>query len=194
MILEIQDTLVSDEVFTQKFICNLDACKGACCIEGDRGAPIELSEIEAIASQIENIKPFMDPKGIELYNAIGFHEGLEIDDAATTCLETGECVFVYRENGQLGCAIEKAYNMGAIPFNKPISCHLYPIRLGQINEMTTVNYHEWDICSAACQLGKANNVAVYQFLKAPLIRRFGEAWYSELEEVYQAYQSTFNRS
>ena len=194
MILEIQDTLVSDEVFTQKFICNLDACKGACCIEGDRGAPIELSEIEAIASQIENIKPFMDPKGIELYNAIGFHEGIEIDDAATTCLETGECVFVYRENGQLGCAIEKAYNMGAIPFNKPISCHLYPIRLGQINEMTTVNYHEWDICSAACQLGKANNVAVYQFLKAPLIRRFGEAWYSELEEVYQAYQSTFNRS
>jgi hypothetical protein len=194
MILEIQDTLVSDEVFTQKFICNLDACKGACCIEGDRGAPIELAEIEAIESQIENIKPFMDPKGIELYNAIGFHEGLEIDDAATTCLETGECVFVYRENGQLGCAIEKAYNSGAIPFNKPISCHLYPIRLGQINEMTTVNYHEWDICSAACQLGKANNVAVYQFLKAPLIRRFGEAWYAELEEVYQAYQSTFNRS
>lgn len=194
MILEIQDTLVSDEVFTQKFICNLDACKGACCIEGDRGAPIELAEIEAIESEIEQIKPFMDSKGIALYNAIGFHEGLEIDDAATTCLETGECVFVYRENGQLGCAIEKAYISGAISFNKPISCHLYPIRLGQINEMLTVNYHEWDICSAACTLGKANNVSVFQFLKAPLIRRFGEAWYAELEEVYQAYQTTFNRS
>ena len=194
MILEVQDTLVSDEVFTQKFICNLDACKGACCIEGDRGAPLETQEIQEIQSHIEAIKPFMDPKGIALYEAIGFHEGLEIDDAATTCLETGECVFVYRENGQLGCAIEKAYHSGAIPMNKPISCHLYPIRLGQVNNMITVNYHEWNICSDACTLGKAKNVSVFQFLKAPLIRRFGADWYSELEEVYQAYQTTFNQS
>src|SRR5688572_5731265 len=105
MIIEHENTLVSSEIFSTQFVCNLAKCKGACCIEGDRGAPIEKAEIRQIEDNLENIKPFMSPQGIELLETEGFHEGEEINDIATTCLPTGECVFVYRENGILGCAI-----------------------------------------------------------------------------------------
>ena len=191
MIIEIGETLVSDEIFTKKFICDLDKCKGACCIEGDRGAPISMAEIEIIDANIEKIKPFMSVRGLELLKSEGFHEGTEIDDPATTCLDSGECVFVYKENNLLGCAVEKAHLYGEIDFYKPISCHLYPIRLGKAGNKETINYHEWSICSDACLLGKKMDLPMFKFLRTPLVRSYGEHWYKELELVYEEYMSQF---
>ncbi len=187
MIIEHGDTLISTEIFSTQFVCNLGACKGACCIEGDRGAPLEKEEIKRIEDNLDQIRPFMSPKGIELLETLGFHEGEEIDDLVTTCLPTGECVFVYRENGILGCAIEKSYKAGKSDFYKPISCHLYPIRIGKLGKFESLNYHKWDICKAACALGKELNVPVFEFLKEPLIRKFGEAWFNDLEQIYQEF-------
>jgi hypothetical protein len=188
MIIEHGDTLVSSEIFSTRFVCDLLACKGACCIEGERGAPIEKNEIPLIEKNLELIKPYMTPEGIALLETEGFHEGEEIDDIATTCLPTGECVFAYRENGILGCAIEKSYKDGKSDFYKPVSCHLYPIRIGRLGKFESLNYHKWNICSAACALGMKLNVPVFEFLKEPLIRKFGQDWFDELEEIYKEFR------
>lgn len=188
MIIEHGNTLISSEIFENEFVCNLDKCKGACCIEGNRGAPIERHEIDKIKTDIEAILPYMESRQKALLDKEGFYEGEDDDDLATTCLPTGECVFVYKENGILGCAIEKAYNEGKTDFKKPISCHLYPIRLGKIGDMESINYHRWSICKDACTLGKKLNVPVYQFLEAPLIRKYGKDWYQELNQIYLAWQ------
>ncbi len=191
MIFELGSTLISDEIFTKNFVCHLEKCQGACCVEGDRGAPLSREEVQIIEKELESILPYMTKEGRELLHDEGFHEGLEIDDAATTCLPGGECVFSYRENGILGCAIEKAYKEGATDFYKPISCHLYPIRMGKVGDMDTINYHQWDICKAACSLGNELNVPLFRFLKTALIRKYGEPWFNELEEVYDAFKKQF---
>ncbi|MCC6817391.1 MAG: DUF3109 family protein [Bacteroidia bacterium] len=188
MIIEHGNSLISDEIFSKQFVCDLERCKGACCIEGYRGAPLNQNDITEINKHIEYIKPYMTRKGLELLKAEGFSEGINEDDMATTCLPTGECVFAYRENGILGCAIEKAYKEDKIDYYKPISCHLYPIRLGKIGKMESINYHQWSICSAACALGKKLNVPVFEFLKEPLIRHYGEEWFEDLKLIYQEYQ------
>jgi len=185
MIFELGDTLISSEIFSTQFVCNLDKCKGACCVEGDRGAPLEKEELGRIKDNLEGIKQYMTPKGLLLLATEGFHEGEEINDIATTCLPTGECVFAYRENGILGCAIEKAYKDGRSDFYKPVSCHLYPIRLGKLGKYESINYHKWDICHAACSLGEELKVPVFVFLKDSLVRRYGESWYRELEALYE---------
>lgn len=190
MIIEHGNTLISDEVFTEKFVCDLGKCKGACCVEGDRGAPLDQNDVNEIQNSIEAIKPYMTRKGLELLNHEGFMEGDE-DDMATTCLPSGECVFAFKEAGILSCAIEKAHKDGKIDYYKPISCHLYPIRIGRSGNFDTINYHQWSICKAACELGKQLKLPVFQFLKAPLIRSYGEDWYDELELIYQEYNSQF---
>ncbi len=184
MIIEHGDTIISSEIFSSHFVCNLDACKGACCIEGERGAPLEQDEIKLIEERLDQIKPFMSPQGIGLLESEGFHEGDEIGDLATTCLPTGECVFAVRENGRLGCAIEKAYRAGKTDFYKPVSCHLYPIRIGKTGRFESLNYHKWSICHAACSLGEELKVPVFRFLKESLIRKYGTEWYEELESIY----------
>ncbi|MES2619166.1 MAG: DUF3109 family protein [Bacteroidota bacterium] len=193
MIIELDNTLISTEIFSKHFVCHIEKCKGACCIEGDRGAPLDADELPLIAKNIEAIKPYMTPEGLALLNNEGFHEGTEIDDPATTCLPTGECVFAYRDEQQaLGCAIEKAWQAGESDFRKPISCHLYPIRIGKAGDFETINYHEWDICKAACSLGNELNIPLFKFLKAPLIRKYGSEWYTELEQIekeFSAFQS-----
>jgi hypothetical protein len=189
MIIEVGNTLISTEIFSVNFVCHLEKCKGACCVEGDRGAPLEKEEILMIEKNIEAIKTFMSYDGLELLASEGFHEGEEIDDIATTCLPTGECVFAYSQNGILGCAMEKTFREGMSDFYKPISCHLYPVRIGKVGEMESVGYHEWDICKAACSLGNELNVPVYRFLKEPLIRKYGEDWYDELEVIYEEFKN-----
>lgn len=192
MIIELENTLISSEIFTSHFVCDLDKCKGACCVEGDRGAPLEAQEIKAYESSMEGIKKHMEAQALELLELEGFHEGTEIDDPATNCLPGGECIFAYRDpNGVLGCAIEKAYLSGDSAANKPISCHLYPIRIGKAGSMETLNYHRWDICSAACTLGEKLQQPLYRFLKAPLVRKYGEAWYGELELIYTDFKNSF---
>ncbi len=187
MIIEHGETLLSDELFAKKFVCDLDKCKGACCVEGDRGAPLIAEDITDIKRNLELIKPYMTRKGLELLQFEGFYEGFDEDDIATTCLPTGECVFAYREKGILSCAIEKSYKDGKSDYYKPISCHLYPIRVGKIGDMESLNYHQWNICKAACALGSKLNVPVFEFLKEPLIRKYGSEWFAELELIYQEY-------
>ncbi len=188
MIIEVENTLISSEIFSVNFVCNLEKCKGACCIEGDRGAPLEKEEIQFIETQLEAIRPYMTDAGRQLLDSEGFHEGEEIDDIATTCLPTGECVFVYKENGILGCAMEKAFKEGKTDFYKPISCHLYPIRINKIGDFDAVNYHEWNICKAACSLGNDLNIPTFRFLKEPLIRKYGAPWYNEIELIFQEFK------
>lgn len=188
MIIEVENTLISSEIFSVNFVCNLEKCKGACCIEGDRGAPIEKDEIEKINANLAAIRPFMTEAGKQLLDTEGFHEGEEINDIATTCLPTGECVFAYQENGILGCAMEKAFKAGKTDFYKPISCHLYPIRINKIGDFDAVNYHSWDICKAACQFGNELNIPTFKFLKEPLIRKYGEPWYHEVELIYEEFK------
>lgn len=177
------DVIVSFEVLKKEFVCNLSACKGACCVEGDFGAPLEKDEIPVIERDLDQIRPYLNDASKELLDTKGFHEYDAEGELATTCLPGGECVFVINENGMHKCGIEKAYEEGKTDFKKPISCHLYPIRISEVGDYKALNYHKWDICSAACSLGKSLEVPIYMFLQEPLERRFGKNWFAELEEI-----------
>jgi hypothetical protein len=184
MLIEIKDKVVSTQIFERKFVCDLNACKGACCVRGDAGAPLTFDEIDELEDHIEAIKPFMRPEGIAEVERSGVFYIDQENDPATTLVNAQECAFVFfDENGITKCAVEKAHSEGKIPFNKPISCHLYPIRVKQFPDFTAINYNEWDICAPACACGEKLDVPVYRFLKGPIIRAFGEAFFKELEVV-----------
>lgn len=174
--------LVSDEVMQEEFVCNLSACKGACCIEGDAGAPLELHELPELEALQEGIRALLPEEGRQALVVLGpYTPGT--DGPRTPLRPDGACAYVtFGANGTAKCGIEQAYQKGLTPFRKPISCHLYPIRVKKLFEGEALNVHHWEICSAACSLGKALKVPVYQFLKEALIRRYGEAWYGELEK------------
>lgn len=186
----IGNTLVSLDVIEEHFVCHLDKCKGSCCIEGDSGAPLKPEEVLEIGAQLDKIRPFMDEEGMALLNQRGFHEPCVHDaEPVTTCRSDGACVFVkFDASGVAKCAVEEAWRSGASSAMKPLSCHLYPVRLVDLGEVTGLNYHKWEICSAACSLGSQLQVPLYVFLKDALIRAFGEAWYAELEEVAMAWR------
>ena len=185
MLVEINDKIISTEVFSEQFVCDLSKCKGACCVEGDGGAPLKESERILIKKNLEKIKPFMNKKGIDTIEKTDFYYEDEDDLPATQLVDKKECVFVYfnKENNHAMCAIENAYNAGEISFNKPISCHLYPIRTKEFNEFTALNYERWNICNPACDLGASLKLPVYKFLKDPLTRAYGKTFYKELEKV-----------
>lgn len=181
----IGDTLVSEDIFEEQFICNLYACRGACCIEGDSGAPITEEEVSLIEKDFKNIKPFLNPNFVKDIETKGISITDKDGDLGTTCQKTGECNFVTKnKEGILQCGIEQAYFAGKTQFRKPLSCHLYPIRVTQVGEYKALNYNRWHICHAACSLGKQEKVTVFEFLKEPLKRAFGEAWLNEAEEVF----------
>ena len=184
MLIEVKDKVVSTQIFERKFVCDLNACKGACCIEGDAGAPLTLDEIDVIEEDLEAIKPYMRPEGIAAVEESGVFY-MDIDNEPVTTLVNGkECAFVYFDkNGITKCSIEQAHKDGKTDFKKPISCHLYPIRAKKFNEFTALSYNEWDICAPACSCGEELNVSVYRFLKEPIIRAYGEDFYKELEIV-----------
>lgn len=177
----IDETIVSDEFLERKFVCDLNACKGACCVEGESGAPLELEEIAILEDELEKIKPFLRPEGLK---AIDKHGVFTLDsdgDFVTTLVGGAECAFAtFDKNGIAKCGIEEAHKAGATIFKKPVSCHLYPARLSELKNYIGVNYHHWPICNAACELGAQLKVPVYVFLKEALIRRFGEEWYEQL--------------
>jgi hypothetical protein len=184
MLVEIQDKIVSTQIFERQFVCDLNACKGACCIEGDGGAPVTEEEVKIIEANLDKIRPFMRPEGIAAVEI----QGVVYHDAdfepATTLVNGAECAFVFfDQKGIAKCAIEKAQREGLIDFPKPISCHLYPIRTKQFSDYTALNYEKWDICEPACACGEKLEVPVYKFLKEPLLRAFGEGFYNELEKV-----------
>ena len=176
----IRNTLVSDNLKKIKFVCDLEACHGDCCVEGDAGAPLDADECMQIEEYINSIKPFMTEAGIKAVEQDGTFMEIMPGMFLTPLVDNRECVYVYFENGIARCAIEKAYQEGKIPFAKPISCHLYPVRLSEYKDFEAVNYHEWHICSAALKNGKILNAPLYIFLKDALIRKYGESWYKEL--------------
>lgn len=184
MLVEINNKVISLDIFEKKFVCDLNACKGACCIEGDSGAPITMEEIELLEEDLDAIKPYMRPEGIAEVEKTGVFYMDWDNEPVTTLINGAECAFVYfDEKGITKCSIEQAHKDGKTDFKKPISCHLYPIRTKQYAEFEALNYNEWSICSPACKLGESLSVKVYKFLKEPLIRAYGEAFFKELEEV-----------
>ncbi|MDV3309073.1 MAG: DUF3109 family protein [Cyclobacteriaceae bacterium] len=179
--IKVGDVLVSDEIRDREFVCNLEKCKGACCVEGDYGAPLEVEELAILRDIYPKIKSYLTEKGIKTIEAEGTHVVDPEGDYATPVIKGRECVYShYDEKGILKCAIEEAHKDGKISFRKPISCHLYPIRITKKKGFEAVNYHKWHICSPACTLGRQLQVPLYKFLKEPLIRKYGEAWYEEL--------------
>ncbi len=184
MLVEIDDKIVSTDLFSEKFVCDLSKCKGACCVKGNGGAPLTEKEVVQIEENLESIKPYMSEKGKQTLKNNGVYYLDEDDDPATNLIDKKECCFVYfdKSNGAK-CSIETAYKAGEIGFNKPQSCHLYPIRIKEFNEFTAINYEVWDICSAACSLGESLKIPVYRFLKEPITRVFGSSFFDELSKI-----------
>lgn len=183
-------TVVSEDIIEKDFVCNLSACKGACCIDGDAGAPLTKEEAEILEDIYPKVKPFLRKKGIEAIEAQGTSTKNEWDEIETPLINGADCAYVIFDNKKTAlCGIEEAYNQGEIKWKKPISCHLYPIRVKDYTEFSAVNYERWDICDDACSLGKELQVPIYKFVKEALIRKFGEDWYTELEKVANKMQS-----
>jgi len=177
-------TLVSEDILEKDFVCNLSACKGACCVGGEYGAPVEDSETEILNDIYDRVKPFLRPEGIEAIEQQGTFVKGEDGEWETPLVDKNECAYVvYTDGGVAKCGIEAAHEAGAIDWKKPVSCHLYPIRIREYSEFTAVNYHRWEICDPACRLGEELKVPIYRFVKEALIRKFGASWYRELEEV-----------
>ena len=177
----IQETVISDDIADHFFVCNLEACKGACCVEGDLGAPLEAAELQTLEREYDRIKPFLTDAGRAAIEAQGLYIKDWEGDFSTTTIDDKECAYaLYDERGILKCGIEQAYLAGATTFKKPISCHLYPIRITRYEGFEALNYDRWDICNPACAFGASLGVPVYRFLKEPLIRKYGEGWYGEL--------------
>ncbi|MDO7852256.1 DUF3109 family protein [Hymenobacter convexus] len=177
----IQETVISDDIADHFFVCNLEACKGACCVEGDLGAPLEEAELRILEQEYANIEPFLNEAGKAAIKAQGLYIKDWEGDYSTTTIDDKECAYaLYDERGILKCGIEQAYLAGATTFKKPISCHLYPIRITKYEGFDALNYDRWGICNPACSFGEKLGVRIYQFLKEPLIRKYGEGWYGQL--------------
>lgn len=181
---ELEDKLISLDIFEKKFVCDLAACKGACCVEGDSGAPLTYDEIDIIEDNIDAIKPYMRQEGLDAIAKTGVFYMDEDNEPVTTLVNENECAFVFfDENGITKCGIEKAHAEGKIDFKKPISCHLYPIRVANLRTFTALNYSQWNICRPACQCGAKLDVPVFRFLKEPIERMWGEDFFKDLEQV-----------
>ncbi len=181
---QIGKTIVSEDIIQKDFVCNLAACKGACCIDGDAGAPLDVEETKILQDIYPKVKPFLRKEGIAAIEAQGTFITTEDGELETPLINGADCAYVTFDNkGTALCGIEEAYNQGEIDWKKPVSCHLYPVRVQDYSEFAAVNYHHWHICDDACTLGKELQVPVYKFVKQALIRKFGEDWFQELETV-----------
>ncbi len=184
--IQIDDAIISIDCLSEKFCCDLDDCKGKCCIEGDAGAPLDLDEVEQIEEVLGTVWPMLSAQAQAVIDKQGVAYTDEEGDLVTSIVNGKDCVFTcYDERGYCYCALEKAYREGKTNFYKPLSCHLYPIRLKNIGDGVALNYHRWEVCKMAVEKGRQLNLPVYRFLKEPLVRRFGEAWYAELESAVE---------
>jgi len=177
-------TIVSEDIIEKDFVCNLSACGGACCVDGDAGAPLDKEEAKILEDLYPKIKPFLRKEGIAVIEKKGTSVTSEWGELETPLINNADCAYViYDGKKSTLCGIEEAYNSGAIDWKKPVSCQLYPIRVNNYSEFSAVNYHKWEICDAACTLGKELQVPVYKFVKQGLVRKFGQNWYDELEKI-----------
>lgn len=185
----IDDKLISDEVVSKQFVCDLDKCKGACCVDGDTGAPITEEEAALIDQYYPKVKHLLPENAIKLIEAEGTYTQDDEFDLVTPTINGGICAYgFYDEHNQVKCAFEQEYYKGNISFKKPISCHLFPIRIDTYKTFEAVNYEPREtLCKAACKLGKTLKVPVYQFLKEPLIRKYGEEFYTTLDKIAQEF-------
>lgn len=181
--IQIEDKIISLDIFETYFFCDLSACKGSCCVEGDSGAPLLYEEKKILEEIYEKVKPYMSKEGKAEVEKNGVSTIDKDGDLTTTLVKNKECSFVIFENGIAKCSIEKAYNNGSIEFKKPISCHLFPIRIAEYPDFEAVNYEKIKICKPACDCGSKLKIPLFVFLKEPLIRKYGESWYEELLEV-----------
>lgn len=192
--IQIDDTLVSLDVLESKFICDLSHCKGICCVEGDSGAPLLEEEVAELEKALPVIWDDLSPEAQDIIDKQGVSYVDVEGDLVTSIVNNKDCVFTcYDADGTCKCAIEKAYRAGKLSFYKPVSCHLYPIRVTEYDTFSAVNYHRWEICKAAEVLGKKAGMPVYKYLKEPLIRRFGTDWYDSLEEVAIEWEKQNNK-
>lgn len=181
----LENTLISEDILDRQFMCDLDRCHGACCVEGDAGAPLESDEVEILERIYPQVAPYLRPQGREAIKKLGTSVIDPTDEEPVTPLVYGaECAYaVFDDQGTALCGIEKAYNAGAIDFPKPVSCHLYPIRIENYEHYDALNYDRWPICDPACSLGESLQLPVYRFAKDALVRRYGTEWYEQLEEL-----------
>ncbi len=181
-------TIVSESILEKEFVCNLAACKGACCVDGDAGAPLNEAETKILEEIFPKIKPFLRKEGIAAIENQGSWTKNKDNELETPLINDKDCAYVIFDGKTALCGIEQAYNQGIIDWKKPVSCHLYPVRVKDFTEFAAVNYDVWDICDDACTLGKELQVPVYVFVKEALIRRFGTDWYMELEKIAQEFK------
>lgn len=182
--IEVGNVILSDDIKDEFFVCNLESCKGACCVEGDLGAPLEDNELAQIEAIQDQVLPYLMPEGVKAIKEQGAYVLDEDNEYSTPTINGKECAYaLYDNKGILKCGIEQAYLDKKISFIKPISCHLYPIRITKYKLIDAANYDRWDICNAACTLGKGLGVPVYKFLKEPLIRKYGKEWYDKLTNI-----------
>jgi Protein of unknown function (DUF3109) len=180
---QLNKTIVSEEILEKEFVCNLSACKGACCVDGDAGAPLDEEETKILAEIFPKVKPFLRPEGVKAIEQQGTHVVSDFGELETPLIDGKDCVYVIFDGKTALCGIEQAYNQGIVDWKKPVSCHLYPIRIKEYSDFSAVNYHKWHICSDACALGEELGVPVYQFVKEALVRKFGQQWFDELDKV-----------
>ncbi len=178
--IQIGEAIVSFDIFEKQFICNLNKCKGMCCVYGEAGAPLNDDEVVILQRIYSKVKPYMTQAGIEVIEKDGVYVTDFIGEKVTPLVGTDDCAYAYSDNGIVYCAIEKACRNGEIDFLKPLSCHLYPIRITKYHDFEAVNYHHWSICCDALRLGKKKKTPLYVFLKEPLIRKYGTEWYEQL--------------
>ena len=183
----VNNAIISDDIIEKHFICDIYHCKGVCCIEGDAGAPLEENEIAIIEDIIDIVKPYMSPQGIETINQYGTFDYDVDGELVTPLINHEECAYVYFEKGIAKCAFEKAYEKKKTKFQKPISCHLYPIRISKYQHYDALNYHQWDLCKVARTKGLEEKITVFDFLKEPLIRKYGIRWYNKAKKEVDAF-------
>lgn len=181
--IQIDDKIISLDLFTARFSCDLEACRGECCVEGNAGAPLDREEIALLEDEWDNYAPYMTPEGKRSVEEQGVAVIDEDGDLTTPLVNGAECAYTIKENGVTWCAVEKAWSEGKTSFRKPVSCHLYPIRLvGLSNGMTGLQYHRWEVCRAAEIRGAQKGEPLYKTLREPIIRRFGEAFFNEMAD------------
>lgn len=186
-ILQVGDVLLSSDIITEKFCCDLEACKGICCVEGDAGAPVTVEEIAELENVVEHIVDDLSPEALKVLEEQGVAYTDQEGDLVTSIVNGRDCCFTcYAQDGTCLCATERAFRAGKTQWCKPISCYLYPIREVQLSDgSVALNYHRWKVCRDAVRKGQELNLPIWKFLKDPLIKRFGASWYAELETMVE---------